>query len=62
MTKQKVLVFPEIYQDCGACSALCPEKAISEKAKEIDTVEYSHGRVPQEIEGLWQPVTKAIGR
>ena len=45
VTKQKVLVFPELCHGCGACSYLCPEKAISEEAKEIGAVEsgYSDG-------------------
>jgi len=45
VTKQKVLVFPELCHGCGACSYLCPEKAISEEAKEIGVVEsgYSDG-------------------
>ena len=37
--KQKVLVFPELCHGCGACSYLCPEKAISEEAKGIGVVE-----------------------
>jgi len=43
--KQKVLVFPELCHGCGACGYFCPEKAISEEAKEIGAVEsgYSNG-------------------
>ena len=40
--KEKVLVFPELCHGCGACSYLCPEKAISEKGKEIGVVESGH--------------------
>jgi len=51
--KEKVLVFPELCHGCGACSYLCPEKAISEEGKEIgileagsaDGVEFAHGRL-----------------
>jgi MinD superfamily P-loop ATPase len=34
-----VLVFPELCHGCGACSYLCPEKAISEEGREIGVVE-----------------------
>jgi len=42
---QHVLVFPELCHGCGACSYLCPEKAISEEGKEIGIIElgYSGG-------------------
>ena len=51
--KQTVLVFPQLCHGCGACSYLCPEKAISEAANEIgiietgnaDGVEFIHGRL-----------------
>ena len=51
--KEKVLIFPELCHGCGACSYLCPEKAISEEGKEIgilelgsaDGVEFAHGRL-----------------
>jgi len=39
VTKQKVLIFPELCHGCGACSYLCPEKAISEVANEIGVIE-----------------------
>jgi len=40
-----VLVFPELCHGCGACSYLCPEKAILEEGREIGVVElgYSDG-------------------
>jgi MinD superfamily P-loop ATPase len=34
-----VLVFPNLCHGCGACSYLCPEKAIAEVAREIGMVE-----------------------
>jgi MinD superfamily P-loop ATPase len=34
-----VLVFPELCHGCGACSLLCPEKAIRERGKRIGVVE-----------------------
>ncbi len=35
----RVLVFPELSHGCGACSYLCPEKAISEEGREVGVVE-----------------------
>lgn len=51
--KNKVLVFPQLCHGCGACSYLCPERAISEQGKEIGVVElgpangvdFVHGRL-----------------
>ena len=53
VTKQKVLIFPELCHGCGACSYLCPEEAISEEGKMIGVVEsgcanslkFAHGRL-----------------
>jgi MinD superfamily P-loop ATPase len=40
-----VLTFPQLCHGCGACSYLCPEKAISEEPREMGMVEWgqSHG-------------------
>jgi MinD superfamily P-loop ATPase len=65
VTKQKVLVFPELCHGCGACSYLCPEKAISEGGNEIgvieagssDGVEFAHGRL-----AIGQPMAVPIIR
>jgi MinD superfamily P-loop ATPase len=35
----EVLTFPEMCHGCGACSILCPEKAITEGTREIGVVE-----------------------
>ena len=42
---KNILVFQQLCHGCGACSYLCPEKAISEEAREIGVVEigYSNG-------------------
>jgi len=53
VTKQKVLIFPDLCHGCGSCSYLCPEKAISEVANEIgvietgnaDGVDFIHGKL-----------------
>jgi MinD superfamily P-loop ATPase len=50
---KSILVFPHLCHGCGACSYLCPEKAISEKGREIgvverghsDGVEFAHGKL-----------------
>ncbi|MFC1958892.1 ATP-binding protein [Chloroflexota bacterium] len=50
---QHVLVFPNLCHGCGACSYLCPEKAITEVGREIgvvesgysDAVEFAHGKL-----------------
>jgi MinD superfamily P-loop ATPase len=34
-----VMVFPELCHGCGGCTLLCPQKAISERTKEIGYVE-----------------------
>ncbi|MFC1918515.1 ATP-binding protein [Chloroflexota bacterium] len=34
-----VLVFPQLCHGCGACSYLCPEKALSEQGREIGVIE-----------------------
>ena len=39
---KSILVFPHLCHGCGACSYLCPEKAISEKGREIGVVERGH--------------------
>jgi MinD superfamily P-loop ATPase len=50
---QHVLVFPELCHGCGACSYLCPQKAITEQPREIGVVEsgqsdgiaFAHGKL-----------------
>lgn len=37
-----VLTFLELCHGCGACSYLCPEKAITEEGREIGVVEIGH--------------------
>jgi len=48
-----VLVFPELCHGCGACSYLCPEKAITEISREVgvvesgkaDSIDFVHGKL-----------------
>jgi MinD superfamily P-loop ATPase len=37
---KQIMVFPQLCHSCGACGYLCPEKAITEIAREIGIVEY----------------------
>jgi MinD superfamily P-loop ATPase len=38
----RVLTFPQLCHGCGACSYLCPEKAISEEPRQMGVVEWGH--------------------
>jgi MinD superfamily P-loop ATPase len=37
-----VLTFPQLCHGCGACSYLCPEKAIAEEDRETGMIEWGH--------------------
>jgi len=37
-----VLTFPQLCHGCGACSYLCPEKAISEESREMGVFEWGY--------------------
>jgi len=39
---EHVLTFPQLCHGCGACSYLCPEKAISEQPRQTGVVEWGH--------------------
>ncbi len=39
VVKGKVLIFPEVCHHCGACVITCPQKAITEKERQIGVVE-----------------------
>lgn len=41
--KNNITVFPELCHGCGACSYICPERAIKETPKEIGVVEEGSG-------------------
>ena len=51
--KGSVLIFPHLCHGCGACSLLCPQKAIKEVDKEIGVIElgtsgniqFGHGKL-----------------
>lgn len=39
VSKNKVLIFPELCHSCGACVLLCPKQAFREKAREVGHIE-----------------------
>jgi MinD superfamily P-loop ATPase len=41
---RKTLVFPQLCHGCGSCTALCPEKAISEQSDPIGVIEGGSAR------------------
>jgi MinD superfamily P-loop ATPase len=47
----RVLVFPELCHGCGACSYLCPEKAISEEGREMGVVEWGNADGIEFVQG-----------
>ncbi|MDD4995756.1 MAG: ATP-binding protein [Patescibacteria group bacterium] len=49
--KGSVLIFPHLCHGCGACSALCPEKAIKEVNREIGVIEIGEAQGIQFIHG-----------
>ena len=51
VTKQMVLVFPELCHGCGACSYLCPEKVITEKDREIGKIETGYSGDIELVQG-----------
>jgi len=49
--KGKILIFPHLCHGCGACSYLCPQKAIREVDREIGTIEIGNSGSIQFIHG-----------
>lgn len=50
--KNKVLTFPELCHGCGACTYLCPEKAIREEPREIGVVEIGNSNGVEFVQGV----------
>jgi MinD superfamily P-loop ATPase len=42
VVKKRVLTFPPLCHGCGACSYLCPEKAVYEEGRETGQIEWGH--------------------
>jgi MinD superfamily P-loop ATPase len=62
-----VLTFPELCRGCGACTRVCPEKAIRETPREIGEVEEGHAGSIHFIQGrlrigspIVPPVIRAV--
>jgi len=49
--KGNVLIFPHLCHGCGACSLLCPQKAIKEVKKEIGIIEIGNSGDIQFVHG-----------
>ena len=47
-----VLTFPQLCHSCGACSYLCPEKAISEEPRQTGVVEWGHSDGVSFVHGI----------
>jgi MinD superfamily P-loop ATPase len=47
----RVLTFPQLCHGCGACSYLCPEKAISEEPRETGVVEWGRSDGVEFVQG-----------
>jgi len=47
-----VMTFPQMCHGCGACSYLCPEKAITEKPRQIGLVEWGKADSLDFVHGL----------
>jgi MinD superfamily P-loop ATPase len=64
---ENVLVFQQLCHGCGACTYLCPTKAISEEMKEIGVIEsgnamgleFAHGKL-NVGEAMATPVIRAV--
>ena len=52
VVKEAVLTFDELCHGCGACSYICPEKAINEVDKEIGKIEIGHAGPIRFIRGI----------
>jgi len=48
----QVLTFPQLCHGCGACSYLCPEKAITEEPREMGVVEWGHSDEVGFVQGI----------
>ncbi|MCK4256948.1 4Fe-4S binding protein, partial [candidate division WOR-3 bacterium] len=55
VVKDNVLVFPELCHGCGGCFLFCPEKAISEKIRDIGVIEEGNTNGIKFIQGRLNP-------
>ncbi len=66
---KNVLTFPEMCHSCGACSYLCPEKAIIEEPRQTGMIEWGKGKGIKLVRGtlsigeaMAPPVIKKVKR
>ena len=52
VVKETVLTFDELCHGCGACTYVCPEKAIGEVDREIGRIEVGHAGSIRFIQGI----------
>lgn len=65
VTRDIVMVFPELCHGCGACSCLCPEMAITEIPREIGVVESGYADGIDFVQGrlsLGEPMATPVIR
>ncbi|MBN2106804.1 MAG: ATP-binding protein [Deltaproteobacteria bacterium] len=48
----RVLVFPNMCHGCGGCTLICPERAITEKPREIGVIEKGSARAMAFMQGI----------
>jgi len=49
---KNVMTFPQLCHGCGACSYLCPEKAITEEPRQTGVVEWGHSDGVSFVHGI----------
>ncbi len=55
VTKDRVLVFPDLCHDCGGCKLFCPEHAIGRKEHTVGRVECGHASCIAFCQGTLSP-------
>lgn len=52
VAKSKVLIFPELCHSCGGCVLLCPQKAFSEREREVGHLEIGKSKAIDFVSGV----------
>jgi len=52
VAKNKVLIFPELCHNCGGCVLFCPQKAMTEKEREVGKLEIGKANGIEFIAGI----------
>ncbi len=48
---KNILTFPELCHGCGGCILICPEKAISERPREVGLLEHGFSKAIEFVHG-----------